>query len=113
MSVWVRPPKHLIISFQRRHGFTGEGYALMERRKVASQLLQPERRKSENRKYDSRWNPDCHHILVIAIVRQPGQPDLWWNGERVMVVPKIQKPLARLKEGGQPTAENQKKGFNY
>ncbi len=86
---------------------------LMERRKVASQFLQPERRKSENRKYDSRWNPDCHHILVIAIVRQPGQPDLWWNGERVMVVPKIQKPLARLKEGGQPTAENQKKGFNY
>jgi hypothetical protein len=109
MSVWVRPPKHLIISFQRRHGFTGEGYALMERRKVASQLLQPERRKSENQ----NMTPDSHHILVIAIERQPGQPVLWRNGDRVLVVPKIRKPLTRPQEGGNPPPKIKKIGFHY
>ncbi|MFT4577702.1 MAG: hypothetical protein ACI9UO_000521 [Nitrospinales bacterium] len=81
---------------------------LMERRRIASQFLQPERRKTKNRKHDSRWNPDSHHILVIAIERQPGQPDLWKNGDRVTVVPQTQKPLTRPQEGGQSTAESQK-----
>jgi hypothetical protein len=84
---------------------------LSERRKISSQFLQLERRISENRKHDSRWNPDSHHILVIAIERQPGQPDLWRNGDRVTVVPQIQTPLTRPQEGGQPTAENQKNRF--
>ena len=52
---------------------------LMERRKIDSKPLDLERRKSENRKHDSRWSSDSHHILVIAIERQPGQPDLWKN----------------------------------
>jgi len=82
-----------------------------ERRKIATQFLQPERRKSENRKHDSRWNPDSHHILVIAIERKQGELDLWKNGDRVTVIPKTQTPLIRPQEGGQSTAENQKNRF--
>jgi hypothetical protein len=84
---------------------------LMERRKIASQILQPERRKSENRKHDSRWDSDSHHILVIAIERKPGELDLWKNGDRVTVVPKTQTLLTRPQEGEQATPENQKNRF--
>ena len=84
---------------------------LSERRKIASQFSQQERRKSENRKHDSRWNSESHHILVIAIERKQGELDLWKNGDRVTVVPKIQTPLTRPQEGEQPTAENQKNRF--
>jgi hypothetical protein len=63
---------------------------LMERRKIASGLMEPERRKMENRKYDSRWNPVSHHILVIAIERKAGEPEPWRNGDQVSVVPKAQ-----------------------
>ena len=83
-----------------------------ERRKIATQFLQPERRKSENRKHDSRWNSDSHHILAIAIERKQGELDLCKNGDRVEVVPHIQAPLTRSQEGGQPTAENQKTSFH-
>jgi hypothetical protein len=61
----------------------------MERRKIASQFLKPERRKSQNRKHNSRWNSDSQHILVIAIERKQGELDLWKNGDRVTVVPPI------------------------
>ena len=85
---------------------------MTERRKIASKFLQPERRKSENRKHDSRWNSDSHYILVIAIERKQGELDLWKNGDRVMVFPPIQVALTRSQEGGQPTAENQKNKFS-
>lgn len=48
-----------------------------ERRKIATQFLQPERRKSENWKHDSRWNSDSHHILAFAIERKQGELDLF------------------------------------
>ena len=83
-----------------------------ERRKTTTQFLQPERRKSKNRKHDSKWNSDSHHILDIAIERKQGELDLCKNGDRVEVVPHIQAPLTRSKEGGQPIAENQKTSFH-
>ena len=85
---------------------------LMERRKLAAVIVEPERRKMENRKHDSRWNSDSHHILAIAIERKQGELDLCKNGDRVAVVPHIQAPLTRSQEGGQPTAENQKTSFH-
>lgn len=71
---------------------------LMERRKSFSKFMGMDRRKNENRKHDSRWNSDSHHILVIAIERNPGEPDLWRNGDRVTVVPRIRTSLAPSKE---------------
>ncbi len=71
---------------------------LRERRKISSKKLELERRKSENRKHDSRWNSNSHHILVIAIERQPGEPEFWKNGDRVTVVPKTLAPLPRPQE---------------
>jgi hypothetical protein len=85
---------------------------LMERRKIISKFMESERRKSENRKYDSRWNPDSHHVLVIAIERQPGQSDLWRNGDRVTVIPKTHASLPRPQENVPPVAGTPENKFS-
>ena len=85
---------------------------LRERRKKSLNKLEPERRKGENRKHDFRWNSDSHHILVIAIERQSGEPELWKNGDRVTVVPKNFGPLPRPQENVHPVAEATENKFS-
>ncbi len=84
---------------------------LMERRKLAAGIVEPERRKMENRKHDSRWNPASHHILVIAIERKAGAPEQWKAGDRVSVVPKTRTPSVRPQEGVRSATETQKDRF--
>ncbi|MBT5472261.1 MAG: hypothetical protein HOK41_16780 [Nitrospina sp.] len=84
---------------------------LMERRKLAAVIVEPERRKMENRKHDSRWNPASHHILVIAIERKAGEPEQWKAGDRVSIVPKTRTGLARPQEDKHSPAETQKNRF--
>lgn len=85
---------------------------LGERRKIILKNLELERRKSENRKHDFRWNADSHHILVIAIERKPGEPEVWENGDRVTVVPKTFASLPRPQENVPPVAEAQEDKFS-
>jgi hypothetical protein len=85
---------------------------LRERRKNLLKKLEPERRKGDNRKHDFRWNSDSHHILVIAIERQPGEPEIWKNGDRVNVVPKVLTPLPRPQENAPPAAEVSENQFS-
>jgi hypothetical protein len=85
---------------------------LRERRKNHLKNVELERRKSENRKHDFRWNSDSHHILVIAIERQPGEPEFWKNGDRVNVVPITLGPLPRPQENVSAVAEEQEKQFS-
>lgn len=71
---------------------------MRERRKNFSKFREIERRQGENRKHDTRWNTESHHILVIAIERKAGEPELWKNGDRVSVVPVARTPLQRPQE---------------
>lgn len=63
---------------------------LMERRKSPSDAREQERRIKNNRQNGSRWNTASHHILVIAIERKAGEPELWKTGEHVSIVAKTQ-----------------------
>ena len=85
---------------------------LMERRKDLLKNLELDRRKSENRKHDFRWNSDSHHILVIAIERKLGEPEFWKNGDRVNVVPKTLAPLPRPHENVRPITGTQENQFS-
>ncbi|MBT3183852.1 MAG: hypothetical protein HOI59_06670 [Nitrospina sp.] len=61
---------------------------MVERRENLSPPESLERRTRDNRKKDSRWNNVSHHVLVIAIERQAGEPEPWKTGDRVSVIPK-------------------------
>lgn len=76
---------------------------LKERRKNPSsfEIVKQERRQRNNRKHDPRWNSASHHILVIALERKAGDPELWKAGDRVSVVPKKGKTVTPL-----PTVPN-------
>ncbi len=71
---------------------------MMERRKNLTKFMEPERRKSENRKHDTRWNTESHHIMVIAVERKVGNPEPWKNGDRVSVLPLTRTHLPRPQE---------------
>ncbi len=79
---------------------------LKERRNSLSsfEIVKQERRQRNNRKHDPRWNSASHHILVIALERKAGEPELWKAGDRVSVVPKTGKTVAPI-----PTAPNPQK----
>ncbi len=65
---------------------------LMERRKMpaSTEHVERERRTRDTRKSNSPWDTTHHHILVIALERKAGEPELWKAGDRVSLVPKNQ-----------------------
>ncbi len=80
---------------------------LVERRQHHSQLDHRERRQKENRKHASRWNSASHHILVIALERKAGAPELWKAGDRVSVLPKTRITSPKPPENVHPSTETQ------
>jgi hypothetical protein len=79
---------------------------LKERRKNPSSFenVKQERRQRNNRKHDPRWNSASHHILVIALERKAGAPELWKAGDRVSVVSKTGRTATLI-----PTVPNTQK----